>query len=200
MRVKFIIGVLIGVFFSIQSFAVFGQESKNLKQILSSTRGLVALWDFSEESGQARKSAAKNAFPLKEMNGPITRVHEGPLSGFSAEFNGTGYLSLAHAETGALNIHGKKQSVTVIAWIKWTGEQTGFVGGMWNEYQDVVSGNMVFLYHFPITMGKTRYVVISHKQANPLHRFHILLTIRQVHRKFLPINGCVLLLPLMANT
>jgi hypothetical protein len=26
--------------------------------------------------------------------------------------------------------------VTVIAWINWSGEQTGFVAGMWNEYQD----------------------------------------------------------------
>jgi hypothetical protein len=26
--------------------------------------------------------------------------------------------------------------VTVVAWVKWTGEKTGFVGGMWNEYQD----------------------------------------------------------------
>jgi hypothetical protein len=23
-----------------------------------------------------------------------------------------------------------------MAWVKWTGEQTGFVGGLWNEYQD----------------------------------------------------------------
>jgi hypothetical protein len=35
-----------------------------------------------------------------------------------------------------LNIYGEKRGVTVIAWVKWTGEQTGFVGGMWNEYQD----------------------------------------------------------------
>lgn len=37
---------------------------------------------------------------------------------------------------GCLHIYGQKQGVTVMAWVKWTGEQTGFVGGMWNEYQD----------------------------------------------------------------
>jgi hypothetical protein len=29
----------------------------------------------------------------------------------------------------------KSQGVTVMAWVKWEGN-TGFVGGMWNEYQD----------------------------------------------------------------
>ena len=58
------------------------------------------------------------------------------MSGFSATFGTGSYLSLAHSETGLLNIHGENQGVTVVAWVKWTGEQTGFVGGMWNEYQD----------------------------------------------------------------
>ena len=135
MKIKSIIGVLIGLFFSIQSFSAFGQESKKTTKILS-TRGLVAVWDFSEEPGQSRKSLDKNAYALKEMNGSIARISDGPLSGYSAEFNGNGYLSLAHEETGSLNIYGKKQAITVVAWIKWTGEQTGFIGGMWNEYQD----------------------------------------------------------------
>ena len=34
-----------------------------------------------------------------------------------------------------MNIFGENQGVTVIAWVKWEGN-TGFVGGMWNEYQD----------------------------------------------------------------
>lgn len=135
MKIKSIIGVLIGLFFSIQSFSAFGQESKKTTKILS-TRGLVAVWDFSEEPGQSRKSLDKNAYALKEMNGSIARISDGPLSGYSAEFNGNGYLSLAHEETGSLNIFGKNQAITVVAWIKWTGEQTGFIGGMWNEYQD----------------------------------------------------------------
>lgn len=135
MKIKSITGVLILLFFSSKSVSAFGQDSQKPTKILS-TRGLVALWDFSEEAGQSRKSLGKKAYALKEMNGSIARIQEGPLSGYSAEFNGTGYLSLPHAETGSLNIYGKKQAITVVAWIKWTGEQTGFIGGMWNEYQD----------------------------------------------------------------
>ena len=73
MKIKSIIGVLIGLFFSIQSFSAFGQESKKTTKILS-TRGLVAVWDFSEEPGQLKKSLGKNAYPLKEMNGSIARI------------------------------------------------------------------------------------------------------------------------------
>lgn len=112
-----------------------GQQAQKL-DLLKSTKGLVALWDFKEMEGQPRMAYGKGEFPLQEFNGPITRLNEGPLSGFSAKFDGKRYLSLAHSETGALNIFGKRQAITVVAWIKWTGEQTGFIGGMWNEYQD----------------------------------------------------------------
>lgn len=98
--------------------------------------GLVAVWDFSERPGSRRKADGAGRFPLGETSGEIERVKEGPLSGYSAKFDGTNYLSLPHSETGALNIHGMSRGVTVIAWVKWTGEQVGFVGGMWNEYQD----------------------------------------------------------------
>lgn len=75
-------------------------------------------------------------FALHETNGTVPRVNEGPLSGYSVLFAGKAFLSLPNAETGKLNIHGKNQGVTVMAWVKWSGEQTGFVGGMWNEYQE----------------------------------------------------------------
>jgi hypothetical protein len=97
---------------------------------------LVALWDFREEEGQIRNAFGRGEYPLKEVEGTLARINDGPLSGFSAKFDGDSYLSLAHSKTGELNIFGKKREITVIAWIKWTGEQTGFVGGMWNEYQD----------------------------------------------------------------
>jgi hypothetical protein len=34
-----------------------------------------------------------------------------------------------------LNLYGEGQGVTVVAWVKWNGEQIGFVGGMWNEFE-----------------------------------------------------------------
>ncbi len=110
-------------------------NNSKTRQILA-TKNLVALWDFKEEEGQERRAVGAGKFALKEQNGTLTRVSEGPLSGFSTQFGNKAYLSLANAEVGELNIYGLKQGLTVLAWVKWTGEQTGFVGGMWNEYQD----------------------------------------------------------------
>jgi len=114
------------------SSQMFAQST--VRQALKN-KSLVALWDFKEEAGQSRKSL-KGDFSLTEINGNIPRIEDGPLSGYSALFGNQAYLALANAKTGNLNIYGPGQGVTVVAWVKWTGEQTGFVGGMWNEYQD----------------------------------------------------------------
>ncbi len=103
-----------------------------IKQI-QTTPGLIALWDFHENAGHKRKAIGLGKFPLKEMKGQILRIPEGPLSGYSALFKDSAFLCLPNQETGKLNIFGKKQGVTVLAWVKWQGN-TGFVGGMWNEY------------------------------------------------------------------
>ena len=112
------------------------KPNSGLVSSIKSTPGLVALWDFKEKEGHARKAYGVGKFPLKEANGPIPRIEEGILSGYSAQFSGKAFLMLPHSKTGELNIYGPGQGVTVIAWVKWSGEQTGFVGGMWNEYQD----------------------------------------------------------------
>ncbi len=116
-------------FFGFQ-WNLFAQKTELTTKIFK-TKNLIALWDFKEASGQARKSIFGD-FELLETNGAVTRIDEGPLSGYSARFGDGAYLSLANEKTGALNIFGPKQGVTVMAWVKWTGEQTGFVGGMWN--------------------------------------------------------------------
>ena len=126
------------VLLSLLFTGLFGQQelrNQRLSQVRS-IKNLVALWDFKEPQGQARKAIGRGEFALKEQNGTLPRISEGPLSGYSTQFAGQAYLSLQNAEVGELNIYGKKQGVSVVAWIKWTGEQTGFVGGMWNEYQD----------------------------------------------------------------
>lgn len=102
---------------------------------IKKTNGLLALWDFKEKEGKARKAIGISKFSLKEEDGTIPRVNEGPISGYSAKFGNKAFLKISNQNTGALNIFGKSQGVTVIAWIKWEGN-TGFVGGMWNEYQD----------------------------------------------------------------
>ena len=117
------------------AFLLFGCKENDLLVQLQKREGLVALWDFKEEAGSARLAVGKGDFPLKEMNGPVQRVSEGPLSGYAALMKGEAYFSLPHKKTGLLNIHGKNQGITVMAWVNWEGH-TGFVGGMWNEYTD----------------------------------------------------------------
>lgn len=96
-------------------------------------KGLIALWDFSEKEGTV-VSKGREQLKLMEYPAKIKRIEEGPLSGQSIYLDGSSYLSIPYAQTGSLNV--KTNAVTVVAWIKWTGEQTGFVAGMWNEYDD----------------------------------------------------------------
>ena len=110
--------------------------SQRLAGKLLRTKGLIALWDFAEAPGNPRVAKGVDGFQLFEGNGAVNRIKDGPLSGYSIALNGKEYLTMGHDKTGKLNLHGKGQGVTVCAWIKWTGQQTGFVGGMWNEYQD----------------------------------------------------------------
>ena len=120
--------------FVICSENLLGQNKHLLNQLVKN-KHLVALWDFKEAKGEKRKSLL-GPYELSEMDGQIDRLEEGPVSGYSAKFGNGAYLSLHNTQTGLLNIHGAGQGVTVAAWVKWTGETTGFVGGMWNEYLD----------------------------------------------------------------
>lgn len=131
----FIIFFLYCVVYSDAQTRLTGSQ-KTLIHKIRDTEGFVALWDFKEKPGRHRKAVGHGAFPLREISGKIERVKEGPLSGYSVRLDGTNYLSLPHSETEALNIHGMNRGVTVMAWVRWAGEQVGFVGGMWNEYQD----------------------------------------------------------------
>lgn len=108
-----------------------GEEKSYIQRIME-TKGLVALWDFKENEGEIRKAYGLRDFPLKEQNGTLPRVNEGPLSGYSILFGNKAYLSLSNSETKELNIYGPSQGLTVISWVKWKGG-IGFVGGMWNE-------------------------------------------------------------------
>lgn len=96
--------------------------------------GFVALWDFKEEQGETRYANNGKEYPLKDVFGSVERVNNGPLSGYSAQFDGKSYLILENKDLGKLDI--TSSGVTVIAWVKWSGEQTGFVAGPWNEYED----------------------------------------------------------------
>jgi hypothetical protein len=114
---------------------LIGLQKRKVRQI-KSTKNLVAFWDFKELEGMKRQSSGVYSLDLIEQNGTIPRVSDGPISGYSAVFGNKAYFSISNAKDGKLNIHGNRQGLTVIAWVKWTGEQTGFIGGMWNEYQN----------------------------------------------------------------
>ncbi len=110
------------------------QDRSGVFQQLQSYNGLVAFWDF---SGYKEGLTSKGQVQIQLQNGTkdtLRFVDEGPISGSSILLDGTDYLYIPYEKTGKLNI--KTNEVTVIAWVKWTGEQIGFVGGMWNEYQD----------------------------------------------------------------
>lgn len=111
-------------------------KNTDLLTKVKSTKGIVAVWDFKEEEGKPREAYGFGKFPLTEMNGTLPRIKEGPLSGYSTLFGNTAYLMLPNSESGKLNIYGKGQRITVIAWVKWSGKPSGFICGMWNEYQD----------------------------------------------------------------
>lgn len=107
----------------------YAQEQQILK-----TRGLVAYWDFSVyNNGYVSKDKNKLCLKSGTSDDPAL-VEEGPLSGKSIKLSGKDFLFIPYKETRALNV--QTNSVTVVAWVKWTGEQTGFVAGMWNEYED----------------------------------------------------------------
>ncbi|MDR7128265.1 hypothetical protein J2X69_000593 [Algoriphagus sp. 4150] len=111
-------------------------QNEDLIRRIEATEGMVAFWKFDESAGEPRLAQGKGKFPLSEFPTKVKRVSEGPISGFSSYFDGTNFLSLPSDQTAELNIHGKNQGVTVIAWVKWSGEPTGFVGGMWNEHEE----------------------------------------------------------------
>ena len=162
------------IFVLIWSGVLLGQNqnlsAQNKPEQLKSTKGLVAFWDFKEEAGQTRQAWGKGAFPLAEMDGTVPRLNEGPLSGYSAQFGNGAYLSLPSSQTGTLNIYGPNQGVTVLAWVKWTGEQTGFVGGLWNEYQDGGKRQYGLFVSLPYYNGKNQvcgHISLSGKPTPP---------------------------------
>lgn len=120
---------------NLQGQTIFSSANPEYLKSIRSVSGLVALWDFKEKTGSSRKAYGMGTFPLKEVNGKIERINDGPVSGYSALFKTGSFLRLLNNRTGKLNIHGKNQAITVMAWIKWDGN-TGFVGGMWNEYEE----------------------------------------------------------------
>lgn len=157
-------------FFLISGQATARSGSRLLKQV-NATKNLVAVWDFKEKEGTARQAIGTGKYPLKENDGTIPSVSEGPLSGYSSQFGNKAYLSLPSHQTGKLNIYGNGQGVTVVAWIKWTGEQPGFIGGLWNEYQDGGKRQYGLFVSLPYYNGKNQVCGHISKTGKPTPPF-----------------------------
>lgn len=171
MKCFYVIFLFLSYFFVIiPSQASSRKGTKMLKQVIA-IKNLVAVWDFREKEGTARKAFGTGKYPLKEFDGTIPRVSEGPLSGYSAQFGNKAYLCLPNSQTGKLNIFGKGQGVTVVAWIKWTGEQTGFIGGLWNEYQDGGKRQYGLFVSLPYYNGKNQVCGHISKTGKPTPPF-----------------------------
>lgn len=145
----------------------------NIKLIekIKSTNGFVALWKLNEKAGEERKAIGLGQFPLKEIVSKVERINEGPISGYSIFLDGTSCLSLSHSQTKQLNIYGDNAALTVFAWIKWTGEQTGFIAGMWNEYQDGGKRQYGLFISLPHYNGKDQVCGHISKSGKPTQPF-----------------------------
>lgn len=173
-------------------------QNKHLLNQLVKNKHLIALWDFKEDKGEKRKSWL-GSYELSEMDGSIERVEEGPLSGYSAKFGHGAYLSLPNNQTGLLNIYGPGQGVTVAAWVKWTGETTGFVGGMWNEYLDGGKRQYGLFVSLPHYNGKNQVCGHISYTGKPTPLFLIQVITLRANKKLRQMNGLLSLLPTMDN-
>lgn len=114
-------------------FCISLQGDAQTKKILK-IPGLVSCWDFAEYNNGYLSKGANKVLLRSGMSGTPVVAEDGPLSGKSIRLSGNDFLFIPYNKTGALNV--QTNAVTIVAWIKWTGEQTGFVAGMWNEYED----------------------------------------------------------------
>ncbi|UKT64944.1 LamG domain-containing protein [Pedobacter mucosus] len=112
---------------------IIAQEKPNsILSVMKKRNNLVAFWDFGDTTGKPIGGTAKNIklLPFKKPK----YSNEGPISGRSISLDGkSDYWYIQHDKSSGLDI--KTNAVTVIAWVKWSGE-TGFVAGKWNESEN----------------------------------------------------------------
>ncbi len=142
----------------------FAADPPGKAAVVLETPGLVAFWDFAEQSGQHRVSkGGEQTHALAEVGGPIARADGGPYSGFSAQLNGKQYFSIPYAETGDLNICGPEAQVSMFAVVRIIDlQQSRTIAGMWSEGKgrddDSGSRQYALLMNMPTYGGKRQLV------------------------------------------
>lgn len=127
-------GYNILVIICVAVFLCVGCDSRSqFGKSLESIPNLIAYWDFAGDDyltsqGVERATLRNSGSAMPKL------INDATAGGRALRFDGDDYLYIPYAETGALNV--RSGSVTVVAWVRWTAEQTGFVAGMWNEYEN----------------------------------------------------------------
>ena len=99
--------------------------------------GLLCFWDFQEPAGSPRVARGPHAYALRDASAaPVRRADEGVFGPHSADFAKGSWLRLPAPDCPALNLHGPRAQVTVVAWLKrrrLDPEWCAAVAGLWNE-------------------------------------------------------------------
>ncbi|MBC8140882.1 MAG: LamG domain-containing protein [Armatimonadetes bacterium] len=101
---------------------------------------LISFWDFAEPTGAERTARGTYPYRLRDYDGakPVERVADGVFGAHAAQISSGSAFYIPRAECPALNIHGKKAQVSIVAWIKWKTPVNHWscqaVAGMWNEH------------------------------------------------------------------
>lgn len=103
-------------------------------EALTKPDGLVAFWNFQEETGQPRVSCAPHALSLQERKGPIERVDNGVFGSYCANIKRGQWFIIERKDIGPLDIHGKEAQVSVVAWVRRENAQAWqALAGVWDE-------------------------------------------------------------------
>lgn len=99
--------------------------------------GLVAFWDFQEDSSQPRLSRSASTCAL-EVRGVVERVGGGVFGPYAARFSGAGHLCAPRERNPQLCIGGAGAEVSLVAWLQRERRPDAacceFVAGVWNEH------------------------------------------------------------------
>lgn len=111
-----------------------GTEAEVAGSLPERIPGLLSFWDFQEPAGAPRVSKGRYQYALQEMNGPIKQVKDGIFGPYSADLDWGQWFRLKHAEAPGLDLHGKGQQLTMVAWIKRESDRVWqYIAGKWNE-------------------------------------------------------------------
>jgi hypothetical protein len=114
------------------SFSVSAAEA--LPSALAAQDGLVAFWDFQEETGRPRLSRGPQPLALQERKGPIERADGGVFGRHSARLKRGQWFTVERKDIGPLDIHGKDAQVSVVAWVRREDPASWqAIAGVWDE-------------------------------------------------------------------